>query len=285
MRFADSSVGRLLLTILSAWLFCIQAHATCIVLLASPDLIVLGADGKGVVGNSLYRLQEPLTMTIEKVLLVQNRIAVAQCGVEGLKNDTDGMYYSFPSFIKELEEGEPDGITVTGFVNLVKDKLPGMFGPFKHSLAMGRVHRENLPDSSETLFRMVVAGFEAGHPIAYLVTLPIDWNRLQVDPPVATKQYPDTTKHISAHVCGGDHGISDLWQGIRNPLIDEQAQKHPAEYHALTEDKVMSPEEMLTLDKSMIDVDVKESPAGVGYPLTIFTISAKSTKRYDYDRP
>jgi hypothetical protein len=118
--------------------------------LTSADFIVLGADGKVVMLNTQHTLKDSPTGTTEKVLLVKNRIAVAQCAIEGITDTHNVLYYTFPSFIKELEARASANITDEQFVRLIESKLPGMFGPFKHSLALGRVKPENLPQPSDS---------------------------------------------------------------------------------------------------------------------------------------
>jgi hypothetical protein len=272
--------------LVSAWLLfsiVLEAHATCVVLLISPSYIVLGADGKGTI-NSYLKAQKTKTTTIEKTYFIQDRIAVAQCGTEGLADKQGHFYYTFPSFLQDIQKSAPADITVSQLVKLIEGKLPQMFVPFKRSLVQGRVNKKELPQPSDTLFRIMIAGFENGHPEAFLIDLPIDWKGLQVEAPTARRIYPNETKNITAFVFGGDHGVADLWGGSTNPALAEQEQKHPAEYRALLKDMSISTAAMLTLDHSMLDVDVKYDPEFVGYPLKILTINSYAGRIHRFEK-
>jgi hypothetical protein len=273
--------------LVSVWLlFSIASdvHATCVVLLISPTYIVLGADGKGTINHLEDQKYKRKTTIIEKAYFIQNKIAVAQCGVEGLTDKQGSFYYTLPSFLEDIQSSAAVDITVSQFVGLIERKLPGMFGPFKRSLALGRVDRRELPQPSATLFRMVIAGFEKGHPEAFLIDLPIDWKGLQVQAPIARKVYPNDTKNITAFVCGGDRGVVDLWAGITNPALAEQEQVNPVEYRALLKDMNLSTDAMLTLDRSMLDVDVKSYPNLVGYPLKTLTLNSSAGRIHRFEK-
>lgn len=165
---------------LTFWLICLTGQpvqATSIILLITKHDIVIGTDGKWV-GLDPQRGHLDVSGTIKKAAIIENRIVVAQSGMERMPGD-NGSEYSFEDFVIELQANAPSNATVMQIVDLIKLRLARPLPHFERLLAMGMIKPEFLsPPEHNILMTIIVAGFENRSPVVYAVQRGVDWRGL-----------------------------------------------------------------------------------------------------------
>jgi hypothetical protein len=267
----------------SLLLFPLTVEATSIVVITTRHGIVIGADGKITLTNPGSERRPRSAGTRTKIVLVKNRIAVAQCGVESIGNGAVTPY-SFDSLVEYLQSNTSPRVDVTELVVVIKRKLSQMFEGFDVMLKAGRLRRTDLPSPEDTLLQLYVAGYEHGQPLAYTVRLDIDWAALQLKEPVKSTIYPNPVrKNICITWTGGsEHGIIELASGVVTDGTRNAVKTMPIGLKALREGQDIPLGQTLALARGLLDLEVSSNPDTVGYPLTIFTIRQSGSKKHTY---
>lgn len=269
----------------SLWLALIlsyPAHATSIILLITQHDIVIGADGKVVLIDPKRGLQGH--GTLQKVAGIQNRIVVAQSGEEMMPGDV-GYEYSFDVLVRALRRNIKSDTTIEEVVYLVKLALSRPLPHFQDLLTKGLINPQLTagPRQENLLMTVTVAGFENHHPVVYIVQRGVDWKQLLVKEPSSRRVYPDDSTGRKVTLQGTTNkGVSDLQKGAATAANREEVQRLPLEYRAMTKDEDLSREQLILLNRSLLDLDVKGSPEDVGYPLTVVAVNPKgiTTRQY-----
>jgi hypothetical protein len=264
-----------------AWIMSYPANATSIIVLITRHDIVIGADGKTVQIDPRRGVQGH--GTLQKVAGIQNRIVIAQSGEERMPGAI-GYEYSFEGLAKAIKQAINSGTTIDQVADLVKLGLSRPLPYFQDLLTKGLINPQLIagPRQENILMTVTVAGFENHRPVVYIVQRGVDWKQLRVMAPSSRRVYPDESRGRKVTLQGTTNkGVSDLFKGAPTTAIREEVQRLPLEYKAMSKDEDLSREQLILLNRSLLDLDVKGSPEDVGYPLTVMAVNPKGiTARY-----
>jgi hypothetical protein len=280
-----AKVKNVLAILACLFLFPHETEATTVVMIITHQNIVIGADGKTISADTVSEFHPGTLGTAKKIALIENRIAIAQAGSESLRVG-EVTIYSFSSLVQYLQSNSSSKTTVAEIVVEIKQRIPQMFCGFDILLKTGLVKREAIPPPGNILLQFYVAGFEQGHPVAYLVQSDIDWSALHLNDPAESTLYPNSNperKHSNIFWIGGkEHGIVDLKTGTRTDQTRTLINKMPTEVKTLLEDEDITLGQMLLLERGLLDLEVTSNPDTIGYPLAIFTITESKAEEYAY---
>ena len=265
-------------------ILCPQSSATTLVIIGTRHGVVIGADGKTVQLETHGQFQPESSAVRTKIVLIGNRIAIADVGIDSIGNGT-ATFYSFSSLVKYLQSKTSPQITIKEVVALIEREIPLMFHGFDDAmLKSGLLRRDSLPPGGDTLLQLYIASYVRGNPQVYRVNLDIDWNALHLTDPIETTVYPTPRRqNLSLDYIGGPRGISALGTQINTDQIRIAWQNMPIELNALFQDSDINLDQMLTLTRGLLDLEVQSDPITYGYPLTIYALGESGPKKYTYN--
>jgi len=259
-------------------MFAPRCLATSIVVITTRHGIVIGADGKFVTKGN------PAIPANTKISLLPNKIVIADAGLENL-NVPGGSSYSFDSLVEYLRSNASSRTSVTDMVAMTERRLSQVFESFDDTvLKSGVLKAENLPPPGNAVLELYIAGYEHGHPLAYLIELDIDWLALHLKAPVESIVCPNPARtSLCLYWTGGaQHGIVDLVMGVQTKGVQRAVDTIPVEIEALNKDQDLPLSQTVLLGHGLLDIEVEASPETIGYPLTIFAITPSGTRKHTY---
>jgi hypothetical protein len=249
-----------------------ESYCTSIVVLITHHGIVIGGDGKVSIEYFRSRSLPRRSFAGEKIAVLQNRIVLANAGIESLFGEK-ATPYSFHAMVEEVTPSLSDGMTVREFVEVLRKAILQKFVGFDVALKNAIIKREDLPPPGDMLFKYFVVGYDGKVPQAFQIDLAIDWRSLHLKEPTVIPFYPDPSrKNIMIRWVGGEkHGIIEL----RNPQSEVTKKAYtqiPIEIKALLGDQNLTLQQTLVLACGLLNIEAYRNRNVVGYPFTIISI-------------
>lgn len=239
--------------------------ATSIVVLITPNVIVIGADWQIAVRNGAGQ-SLPGTRG-RKIAAFHHRIVLASAG--SLTIGANG--YTLHDVFSSMADTDP-AIAVSGFVEALRTYLTQKFQDFDLVLKTGKIKAEALPPPHDTLLEFLIVGFEDDAPKEYSVKLKIDWTALHLQDPIVTMLYPNDRKNFYLDAIGDpQRGIGELTD-FEGELYKTTFQEMPGELEAWRFDRPLHVDSVRPFACALLNIEVSRNGAKSGYPLTIITV-------------
>jgi hypothetical protein len=264
-----------ILVIYLTLLFAVEAKATTVVLLISPEGIVLASDGK--TANMTTRQGDLPPMTTQKIAIIKNRIAVADIGLAGAQGGAAN--FTFTAWMENLNNRLPSDVSVDAVVDALKTEGAQKLATFEPSLSVLQTKRNSPTDSCDSLMQLVVAGYEASLPRVVVIQFNVDWDALKIlVPKVEVREPPSQVgSNFRAYAFGKQEAITNVLNR------DSYAYKVASTSCPKTVTKLLN-HQVLTLDESSrlatvlveIEEDVDPNEVGSGAQIVRILPSGKA---------
>lgn len=149
--------------------------ATTVVVLITPQAIVLGSDGKEV-GTRVR--------TVHKTIIFKKRIVIACLGKANFEvSDNDGsLTFNFNQWIADVEKQYSGNVTVADVTMFLKSKSSVALQSLNRFIREGKV---DFQKPQKNFLDFVIAGYDSGVPTINQVKFQIDWDKNSVNQTVA----------------------------------------------------------------------------------------------------
>jgi hypothetical protein len=258
-----------------AWIvfffFSVHAFATSVVIVATVNGIVVGADTKGVPSG------ESAPNALIKVRLLRKKFIVACLGTEFLKRSDGIVFYDFPIWISKVDKSLSTKISVRDLADKIKQQVTVTFAPFAVGVKAGEITKEKFPTafSSDYLVQYIAAGFDKGKPIAYKVSVKINWKSKSIEAP---EQVPlGMNKGLFGNLWIDPEGINDAVTEIGSSNSEQYkkfASRVPREALAVKARDYLSLDGASNVVRAYLGMETEAHPRLVGFPITVVTVPA-----------
>jgi hypothetical protein len=258
--------------------FANSTAATTVIYVVTPTGIVIGADGLLFPPTNLPVGTDDPGATATKVILLKKHLAVASLSSALQKTpDLTTTLYDFQTWIKDIDKQTDEEISATGLTEYIKNQMRTTFAFEIYWFENSKITRAQAPSNIDTrIVHYMIAGYEKGVPVAYSLTLDLNWETHFVDGPTQLPfEAPEEHRHDLSYVLG-------LGQKVGLSRISEQGTKEQKEYldRILVESRILSKgkSESLTLKqasnvvRALLGIEAKANPRFVGFPITVVTI-------------
>jgi hypothetical protein len=258
--------------------FANSTAATTVVYVVTPTGIVIGADGLLFPPTNLPVGADDPGATMTKVFLLKKHLAVATLS-SGLQKTPDltTTLYDFQTWIKDIDKQTDAEISVTGLTEFIKNQMRTTFAFEIYWFETSKITREQAPSNIDPrIVHYIIAGYEKGVPVAYSLTLDLNWETHFVDGPTQLPFQGPRDHSLDLSYClfvGQQVGLSRIF---------EQGTKEQKEYLARipVESRILNrgASESLTLKqasnvaRALLGIEAEANPRKVGVPITVVTI-------------
>jgi hypothetical protein len=261
--------------------FANSSAATTVVYVVTPTGVVIGADGLLFPPAGLPAGADGLQLpgaTVTKIFLLKKHLVVASLSSELQKSpDLTATLYDFQTWIKDTDKQTDAEISVTGLTEFIKNQMRTTFAYEIYWFETSKVTREQAPSFIDSrIVHYIIAGYEKGVPVAYSLTLDLNWETHFVDGPfqLPFKGSIDHKHDLSYCLFVGQQvGISRIFvEGTKEQK--EYLARIPVESRILNRGK----SESLTLKqasnvaRALLGIEAEANPRFVGFPITVVTI-------------
>ena len=259
----------ILLFVIASAIGATSASASTVLLLLTPEGIVIAEDGLIVSGSAAggdVRGKE----TSSKIVTTQRRIAVASIALEGLKSESTGaVFYDFHRWFGSVDKSLPSRVSVTQLADTIAKTGPWSNSDINSLLASGEISQRN-GVVTDGLAEFIVAGYEAGQPRVIDVSAKIDWGNRRVMP-VDTHTVIPGPDDWGIKFWGRSVAISQL--GDPNNKASILLRKRaPLEYNDFAGKKRLDLAHGRKLLRAMLELEIEADSDYVGLPITIVSI-------------
>jgi hypothetical protein len=165
---------------------------------ATTVIVILGEDGISIATDSKIALrvreQNVGERYAAKCLIVQDRIAIADIGLENYRLANDGVVlfdYEFGAWVRKIESSLPSNVSFDDFVRIVKIELRQTIPSWQLALNSGQLQHKNSDDIFESPLQFVITGYQGEIPRVSVVKLYVDWDtKLVLGPYEISKHNP-----------------------------------------------------------------------------------------------
>src|SRR5579871_2159409 len=143
-------------------------HASTVGIIITPEGIVMGADGRARGGSTPCNTETSSTM--QKVFLLRHRFLLGGVLLGGAKSeDGSGRFYNLPALAHAVESKIHRHTTVQEFFQIVEDESTKELAFVTNDIDKWTCGLKGQPTTKDggTLVQFLMAGFEAGVPLAY----------------------------------------------------------------------------------------------------------------------
>jgi hypothetical protein len=256
---------------------CLPASGTTVLVILTPEGIVIAADSK-VVSKDFGGYSAPPEGPANKIIVVRDRIAVGNIGflskhIETM-DDRPLFDYDPASWPKGIEQKSSPDISVSEFIDTLGREARSKFSPLNDLLRDPTFeNRQTYCESNGVQY--LVAGFESGIAVVEEVNFTIDEKSCQLTGPFVQPIFPapDTRRF--------DFGFHPASMGYEDAAGDvvygrsgsdgyrSIAFESPAELWKLLAKRDMSLKQASRLLHSILRAQNKYTPAVVGPPYTV----------------
>lgn len=273
-------------------LLCHSSFATSVMVIITPQGIVIAADSLLRTRNVNPATTDPPNGTTDKIAVVHDRIAVGNVGLAGptsiiSSNGSRLFGYDSALWFREIEEKTAKDISVSSLVGIVEDKSRSTFSPLNNSIQSGALKRDqasNLPG-----FQYLVAGYEAGIAVIQEVNFYVDWENRQLIGPITVPIFPNPqTRRNDFGVYAASMGYKRATAQVLRHETDSAAYRSVASETILELPKLyrgenLSLDQASTLLHAFLRAEHKNTPDAVGPPYCVIWLLKDGTwKRFDY---
>ena len=196
--------------LLALLLFVSPASSTVILLLVTPDVVVIGTDSRRVM-TSNRNTQRPSTAQIdsdEKVVsIAQGQVIIAATGVTGFRPHNGREAYNFPTWARALDI-KPE----TPIKQVANEVAVKSFGIMKEYLSedirKGAYTEEGIPyndGSPSPIVRYFIGKCDPGGCSAVTVEIWVDWKKRVINQPEIELQFPKSGPGSISSLCCVEH--------------------------------------------------------------------------------
>lgn len=176
----STSIFSLALWPLVVLLGCVSASASTVLVIITPEGIVIAADSK-IVSKDFGGYSAPPAGPAKKIFLIRNRIAIGTVGIntQTITTADDKPLFSYDpaAWLKSIELEEPQDISVTRLSEIVGSKGRSTFAELYNLIPVGRPPYDNSLCNANGL-AYLLAGFESGTATVELVNFSVDQEKL-----------------------------------------------------------------------------------------------------------
>jgi hypothetical protein len=255
----------------------VYSQATTVVAIVSPQGIVLAADS-----NQIRRTTDwsrlPNTTTT-KLVVIQDRIAVANIGISDIGDG--GVHYYFSPFIKDIQARLPPNVSVDDVASVIQDESAKVFANFDVILESGTLKQNDSLEDCHLFIQYVIAGYQQGLPKIRVVQFYIDWKARRLVGPKAIVLGPAKDIHIdfSTYGFGITQAITDIFD--RHSYAYKQAlARSPKAFRALLDHRSISLDETSTFARVLIQIEEEVNPSEVAGDVAIIKILPNGRAEY-----
>jgi hypothetical protein len=159
-------------------------HATTVIVVITPEAIIVGADGK-----TISRITGR-SGSIKKAFIIQHRLIVAALGNANVSAGWDNgpkIDFRITKWIAEIDKKCPENVSVAELTRLIEKESAFAFKDADPIIA-GHAFDSQYPQKSFLDF--IISGYEAGVPTVTRVKFEIDWEKRHLNAPIVTQEHP-----------------------------------------------------------------------------------------------
>jgi len=252
-----------------AWLFPVSLAATTVIVVVTRHGVFVGSDSKFTKRAADFSATGQ--GTTEKIILIQDRIAVVDIGVSDIRYGVN--HYNFLTWIRSLIPNLPADVSVEDFVGILDNESYKVFATFDALLKNGTVKQEQPDETCQSFIQYIIAGYQKGIPALYEVRYDIDWNRkVLVGPtPILLDPEPHATGAFRVHMLGIKEAIEDATNEDSYAYKRLKA-KLPKTFGALLSDHDVSNEQTVNFVRTLIQIEESTNPNQVGGEIQVVKI-------------
>jgi len=256
---------------------CLSASCTTVLVILTPEGIVMAADSK-VVSKDIGSYSAPPEGPANKIFIVRDRIAVGNIGFlsQHIETMDDRPLFSYDSatWFKSIELKTPSEISVSKFVEILGREGRSKFSKLNYLL------RDDAFEPRETYCKgngvqYLVAGFESGIAVVKEVNFIIDRNNCQLMGPFVEPIFPfdgtlryDFGFHPASKSCE-DAAIDVIYRRTKSDGYRSIESESPTELRLLLAKRDLSLSQASTLLHAILRAQSRYTPALVGPPYTV----------------
>lgn len=205
MSIAKKRALRILVLLLS---YPLPSIATTVTICITRHGIIVSSDSKSTYGTT----DNPhlAQWDTQKLVLIQNHIAIAAVGFANIK--LGSTQYDFLTWLKELQDGIPDNISVQEFAGIIQAKSSEVFSTFNVVLENHFMKPNNPVYSCDPFLDYVITGYQDGTPRVYVVHIYINWETLKLVGPRTVVLDPghELKGTVRIHAFGVNDAITEV---------------------------------------------------------------------------
>ena len=293
LRFCECFLSRISRVFwpLVVFLGCLPASGTTVLVILTPEGIVIAADSK-IISRDFGGYSAPPEGPANKIIVFRDRIAVGNIGFFtqhiATMDDRPLFEYDPALWLKRVEQKKPSDISVSEFVDTLESEARNEFSPLNDLLRDPTF--ENRKDYCEANgVQYLVAGFESGIAVVEEVNFTIDEKSCQLKGPFVQPIFPapDTVRFdfgFHAASRGYEDAAGDVVYGrTRSVGFRSIAFESPMDLWMLLAKRDLSLNQASTLLHAILRAQSRYTPAVVGPPYTVVWLRKDGTvNRFSY---
>jgi hypothetical protein len=165
-----------------------DTYATTVVIVVTPEAIIVGADGKTI--SRITGKSGP----VKKAFIIQHRLIVTALGNANVGMGWDNgpqIDFRFAKWIMNIDKKCPKDVSVAELTRMIEKESTFAFKDADLFIADGAFDRQ-YPQKSFLDF--IISGYEAGIPTITRVKFEIDWEKRHLNAPIVTQEHPRTNQ-------------------------------------------------------------------------------------------
>jgi hypothetical protein len=258
----------LLIDLYSCW-------ATTVVVVVTPNAIIVGTDSKNLGSNFGGITSGGRLPREDKIAIIQNCLVVATADIAALNLFSDhgrkrAVSYDFTKWIAQVDKQCPTNVSVSILTSIVETESRIAFRDVGKAIAGGAFDRKK---SSQFFVEYFVAGYDAGIATVNRVYFQINWNDLRLEGPLTQPIRPRHDARVNENF--NVFGWNDVVYELNNRESDgykEMLAFIPNELPKILSGKVLSISEADSVVLAVLRWENKHHAAFVSPPYVIITI-------------
>ncbi len=259
-----------------------NASGTTFAVAVTPSGIVVGADGKITTSDA----GTASTATTIKVFLLKRRFVIGSLNAERARaRDTGVILYDFPTWVAKIDKQTNPKMSIEDFAAVVENQIPSAFAFIIGQIKGGQFTKDKYIRSgfrpeTDDLVEIVVAGYVAGSPRVYLISLTAIWDAkdVKVSKNILYPRGGAVTPYLRTI---GGHGVTDRLKVADSNEQKELAKRIPVEYDTMVRHNSFTLQQASNVIRSLLAMEAEAEPQYVGLPFTLITVPRTG---YGYQR-